>query len=319
MLYSVNEPATEQDLISCFRLMLARVPADAERMAWLQRIVAEGLTPPDVGDIVRNSDEYRRRLNRIKRPVQLELEGSTVFVSPDDAEIGKHVLRVREYEPHVARAIKSVLREGQVFVDVGANAGYHTLLAARIVGEAGKVIAIEANPCNTRLLRAAVRANRMEGRVISFDLAATSEQCLLELLAGASNGEVQVLTPGDSESELVQGLALDTILAPFGRVDVIKTDTEGHELSVLQGAMDTLRNFRPVILFEFHPYLLERKGVPPESILNLLTELQYKIAIIPREGPVGDPLGHEQIMEEWRKINAEQEMEGKLHMDLIAT
>ena len=104
-------------------------------------------------------------------------------------EQDRHVSRrLREegiWEPYETALLMSLLRPGQVFVDVGANIGYFSLIAARLVGDGGAVYAFEPDPLNFRLLQASVASNGLTRRVhaVSAALAAKEGEGLLYLSA----------------------------------------------------------------------------------------------------------------------------------------
>ncbi len=72
----------------------------------------------------------------------------------------------KTYEPHVTNLVKGILKEGGVFLDVGANIGYFTMLAASLVKANGKVIAIEPNPQNLQLIYSSLLENHLSNVAI---------------------------------------------------------------------------------------------------------------------------------------------------------
>src|SRR5262245_33163632 len=86
---------------------------------------------------------------RQKRLVRLDDFG--LYVMPNDY-IGAHIDVHHSYEEHVTSVIRNELREGSIFLDLGANIGYFSMLACSLVKETGKVIAFEPNPQNLQLI-----------------------------------------------------------------------------------------------------------------------------------------------------------------------
>ena len=95
--------------------------------------------------------------------------------------IGRYIAYFGVWEPHLTALIEQTLEPGDVFVDVGANIGYFSLLASTLVGEAGTVIAIEAAPATAAILAKNVRG-RSNVRVIQA--AAWERRCSLEFYVG---------------------------------------------------------------------------------------------------------------------------------------
>ena len=88
----------------------------------------------------------------IRRPVLLKLADFKIYVRLDDMAVGAWIMAKHGYETHVTEVMCTFLKPGIVFVDIGANIGYYTLLAASRIGHEGKVIAFEPGNNNCTLL-----------------------------------------------------------------------------------------------------------------------------------------------------------------------
>lgn len=152
------------------------------------------------------------------------------------------------YEPSVTEYLKKRLKEGDIFIDVGANEGVFGILAGKLVGPTGKVYCIEPLPKNIPLLKKNIRINNLNN-VIIYDVAAGDENKeisffeikFFNMLGGAENKMVTVLSkiPGLIQESRVKQRRLDTLInEPLDKIKVIKIDTEGHEEFVLKG-LDT--------------------------------------------------------------------------------
>ena len=152
--------ATFGDVIACYRLLLGRQP-DADGLAhYRRRLAGRPLTLDELVSEFLGSVEFVRR--QAERPAGEGLTGETVHacegfqirVDPADYAVGHTVARTGSYEPEVSSTLRQVLRPGGTFVDIGANIGWFSLLAASLVGPTGRVIAIEPNPRNVALTEA---------------------------------------------------------------------------------------------------------------------------------------------------------------------
>jgi FkbM family methyltransferase len=149
-------------------------------------------------------------------------------------------------EGDVDAFIRSRLREGAVFVDVGANVGYYTLVASKLVGTAGHVYAIEPVPSTAAFLRVNVKLNGCNNVVVR-EVAAWSARGRLVLKIPASMyGCASAVREGSSV--IVKTSTLDDILRDEGSIYLIKIDVEGAELEVLRGSQSVLRRTRYVVL-----------------------------------------------------------------------
>ena len=135
------------------------------------------------------------------------------------------------YESSMQQLLAGLLRPGDFFCDVGAQIGFFTLGAARLVGESGRVVALEPDPMNYRRLARSIELNGLI-RVRKLNLAACS-----------SDGEPQGLSA-------VRRAPLDEVVGK--PPDVIKVDVEGGEAEVLRGARGLLHKHRSSWVIEAH-------------------------------------------------------------------
>lgn len=155
----------------------------------------------------------------------------------------------------VQQAVVDSLRPGDVFVDVGANIGFFSLLAARAVGPRGKVIAVEA----VTELAAAVRANAARNgfdQIEVIEAAASDVVGEVELMLARHPGGATI-SPADTPPDLigrrtVRTITLDGLFADrdLPHPTMVKIDVEGAEFPVLDGMSELLLTHRPVVLCE---------------------------------------------------------------------
>jgi FkbM family methyltransferase len=144
------------------------------------------------------------------------------------------------FEPNLTYFISSVLKPGDVFIDVGANIGYFTMLAAKCVGASGKVYAIEASPSTYDLLIANLRLNEVKN-VEAINMAVTDKECHVRIQSNDTRniGANSVHIVASSAVDSVVGRPLQDIVAPnLGRARFIKIDVEGAENLILPSILD---------------------------------------------------------------------------------
>jgi FkbM family methyltransferase len=149
------------------------------------------------------------------------------------------------------RILKEFIREGDNVFDVGANVGFYTLVAARLVGDKGHVVAFEPLPRNLRYLTNHVELNRL--KCVRVVVAAVSEKKGSGFLAPGGSFSQSALATSGLPVDLV---SLDDVVLSGGMPGptFIKIDVEGSELSVLRGAENALERFGPVIVLAGHGY-----------------------------------------------------------------
>ena len=153
------------------------------------------------------------------------------------------------YEREQTALFERLLRPGHTVLDVGANVGYYTLLASVLVGDAGRVHAFEPEPRNAGFLRRHAAINR-RGNVRVEQAAVSDRAGTARFDFGSGSGTGHLADAGALE---VRTLRLDDYCAEHGLApDALKIDVEGAEVSVLEGARQTLERHRPVLFLSTH-------------------------------------------------------------------
>jgi FkbM family methyltransferase len=212
-----------------------------------------------------------------------------LFVDTRDALLAPSLLLHGLWEPEVTDWLTSTLKPGDVFVDIGANVGYFSLLAAKLVGTQGGVVAVEAHPRMAELLRRNIIANRVGA--VSWHRAAWSHPELLTFhmrVNFAANSSTGSLDPasladlGDSEELTeVQGVPVDDLLDQMHRVDVIKIDVEGAETRVMRGLTRTIAtNPEVTVMFEWSPGQMKMLDDDPQELIDVFTNAGFRFRLI---------------------------------------
>jgi FkbM family methyltransferase len=162
-----------------------------------------------------------------------------------------------------------LVKPGAVVYDVGANAGFYTLLAALRAGPTGRVVAFEPLPRNLYYLQEHVRLNATN-RVVILDVAVAKGPGTSRFYSTRGSAQGSLSDEGDIE---VRTTSLDSLVA--SRVvpppTLIKMDIEGNEFEALDGAQCVLRDYAPTILLATHGSEVHR------ACIALLRECNYEI------------------------------------------
>lgn len=194
------------------------------------------------------------------------------------------------FEPHVTRVLEEALQPGAVFYDIGANLGWHTLRAARIVGPEGQVHAFEPRPDLAARLRASVALNNLDDIVTVHEVAvgaAAGRGSLLAVLPEHNPGHSFLGIPrvGETVVSEVEIVALDDLNLP--PPNVVKLDIEGAEGSAMAGARRTLTVHRPMLVCEIFPEFLQRvSGITASQLVADLLLMGYQGGEITGQGTV---------------------------------
>ncbi len=174
------------------------------------------------------------------------------------------------------------LRPGDVMIDCGAHFGLFSIIAARVMGNEGMVLAIEPNPDSIPILEENFKSNGVScARVI--EAAASSAERTAVFYVGKTGKAAYGSTSADIEHDSkvdVKAITLDSLCKAerLERVDFLKIDVEGSELATLEGASESIaKGIFPLIMIEFNELNLRRVGASTNDLLNALESKGYTV------------------------------------------
>ena len=197
--------------------------------------------------------------------------------------ISREVCFTGQYEPQETALVQSILRPGMTFVDVGANWGYFTLLAANLVGRNGRVLSLEPDPRHFRSLSANVARSELN-QVTAVQIAAANEAGTLSLAGfderGGNYGVSRIVADSKDHARVFQVAAnsLDQLLEEhsLSSVDLMKMDIEGGEAFAIKGLANSLASHRVErLLLELHPAQIAEHGSSVSEIIGSLHAAGY--------------------------------------------
>jgi FkbM family methyltransferase len=204
------------------------------------------------------------------------------------------------FDPNEFAFLDRYLQPGMTLIDAGANEGVYTIFAARKVGAEGTVWAFEPSRRERDRLQRNLELNRLAAKVFPQALAEKTSQAELSVAGYEHEGQntlggFSFDTTELARKEVVEAATLDEVVASENppRINVMKIDIEGAELRMLQGAYETLRHYRPILMFEVMDEALQRQGSSREALLDYLREQQYQPYMfdpysgLPAEAPPG--------------------------------
>ena len=236
----------------------------SNRAPWsLKALTAVSRLLPPLRGAARIAFHCIRPLYRATGEVVLPIwPGVKMLVDPHDYLGGYLAFLPQVYDRWERRAMASILRPGDVFVDVGSNLGAYALWAARCVGSSGRVLAIEPDPHNHQVLTVNVHLNGYESRVQVLHRGISGQRQTIHLhrnVTGNCGGHNFRGT--GVEGPLVECIPLDEAVEQFGvrRIRMMKLDIEGFEGKVLE------RYFRAAASATWPEYLLVEIDAGPAA------------------------------------------------------
>jgi FkbM family methyltransferase len=313
---------TDEDIHFCYTFFLKREPDDAGLAHYRERMAA-GATLEELIRGFAASDEFLMKIG--SQPAndiaEVDLGGYLVAVHRLDPDFGNHIFQFKEYEEHVRKALRENLHDGGVFVDIGTNVGVMALLAGKIVGPKGRVIAIEPEPANLQMLYRGIIINKL-ANVEVWPFAASNARNIFSL-GGLSNGHIEDTGAVGASGKLAQSVVLDDLLGVLPRLDCVKIDIEGHEPAATEGFWANLKKHRPALIVEWNPRTLKRAGEDTRAYGAKLLEIHPTLRVTSAFGDDHVVKTADELVQFWEKRDAEITASGKLpagglHFDLIA-
>jgi len=178
------------------------------------------------------------------------------------------------YDEEALHFIEKNLKNGDIFVDIGANVGFYSLLASSLVGENGRVIAIEPSAAICAKLKETIERNSIHN-ILILNIGLGKEHGFLNLYSNpmSRNSSATMVAYDAPEVTRVEVDTLDSISQKYqlDEIAYIKIDVEGFEPDVIEGAKILLQNGRiRVIQSEFNAYWLQKHGSSPQKLHDSL-------------------------------------------------
>ena len=224
-----------------------------------------------------------------------EIEGSKMYVNPrvkgPMRTAFRGYIRSCGKEKLTTQIFKQVVKEKDTVVDIGANIGYFTLLAARLVGEGGKVYAFEPEPRNYNMVLKNIALNGYEN-VVPVQKAVSNVGGTVRLYLSSKDIGAHTIRQYHDKEQFdekesgefveVESITLDEFLEDRKHsVDVIKMDIEGAEMAALSGMDRIIRENQNLKMFiEFYPSAIREMGYSPEEFVHKLLNYGFSITAI---------------------------------------
>ncbi len=171
-----------------------------------------------------------------------------------------------------------LLRPGDTVVDIGAHIGTFAIPMGRTVGPTGRVICFEPSSESHALLEMNIELNGLITTMLTRAMAVGAEEAHWQTVTSQANNTGATFLERSTDPDATLSITLDAWLARNADIQdlhLLKIDTEGMELQVLQGAMATLAERQPIVYAEIAPEQLARFDASPTAIETLLGDLGY--------------------------------------------
>jgi FkbM family methyltransferase len=232
----------------------------------------------------------KRTIKLPKEEKLVQVNMSEMIVYPRKGAIHADLFRYKKREPLCTDYLmrSGVIQKGDIVLDIGANIGYYVLTEANIVGETGKVYAVEPVSSNFKLLQKNVQLNNLTN-VSTFQYAIGDKNVLSEIFVSNSSnlcavskdavgGEVVGVQP-------VHMVTIDEFVKDKQTPKLIRMDVEGYEYEILKGMNNTLKG-NVKILMELHAFPKYLTPKKLDEIYNILEQNNYRAKFVVFENKV---------------------------------
>lgn len=197
--------------------------------------------------------------------------------------IQQQIYFLGEYEKPEIEFISKNLKEGDVFIDIGANIGLFTLNASKNVGKTGKVISFEAFYSNFLKLKKNAEINHLDNVQLEY-LAISDREKMLKIYLNNQDqnaGMASSYLENFDTVEEIKAISLDHYAQEksFEKINFIKIDIEGGEYDALLGMKNVLSKFKPILLVEINHKTLSKIHKSESDVIRLLESFHYQLTM----------------------------------------
>jgi FkbM family methyltransferase len=295
MTFVGGRPVTREDVIHAYRFLFGREPES-------EAVIDQKLGLPTVEKLrqeMLRSAEFRYVIKKFvplypdHKWVRTDIvEDLALWIDLRDSYVSFGCL-TGNYEYAETRFVLDHLSAGDHFIDIGANVGWFTLLAARKVGATGKVTSFEPRTTIFKMLQRSVLENGLSNVVTLHNCALgdTKRTMWLTWATDTLNGGEAHLSDRPSQnaacSEATSVQTLDD-MALWPKVAVVKIDAEGAEPIIVRGAQRFLQRDRPIVVCEVNQMQLGAFGASIHELLDAFHRLDYSCHNLRTDGTMGE-------------------------------
>jgi FkbM family methyltransferase len=232
------------------------------------------IRPGLLGALIKNILLIRRE--------KIETSKGKFWIDPG-SDLGFQLLTKRTYEPNMLTTLEKYLKPGDIFVDLGANEGYFSIIASQLVGHKGSVFSIEPQKRLQSVITKNIELNNCTNiTVITALISDKMGKRELYLTPSLNTGASSLYCPTKYplSKEEVQTVTLNQVFQEhhINKCNLIKIDIEGGEYEAILGSIALFRNKKvEAIALELHPKILSKRQLSADKIIQNLEEFGYTI------------------------------------------
>jgi FkbM family methyltransferase len=205
----------------------------------------------------------------------------------DDIGVSKYISENKVWEPFETAIFCDILQNKSFFIDIGANLGYYSLIAAKHFNSEGIVLSLEPELNNFSLLQENILLNDLSN-IKAINVACSDKTGQAAIKKSVNNyGDHRVISEQEVQAnDYIETTTVDELIIKEGKIpDLLKIDTQGSELSIIHGMSHLLENLTmdTVIILEYWPHGICDRDQSPEELLDYLEQFDLDILVMYEE------------------------------------
>ena len=203
------------------------------------------------------------------------IHGVKLLIDPSvDKGVELSLYQTGTYEKGTIQLLEQFLKPEATFLDIGANIGLMSAIAAKSVGENGRVWAVEANPKTIDILNYNLNLNQLKNvSVLPIGVSDRTGTAKIYENGSVNRGGALLIQQGASEGVEIRIERLDDLFEADTRLDVVKIDVEGMEPAVISGGKNWFTQQQPILIVEVSDVRENQSGATPQETMTSIREL----------------------------------------------
>jgi len=225
--------------------------------------------------------------------------------------MGRDIINGKCWEPHIVKFLNTNLTPDSVFVDVGSNYGWHSIIASKLCKE---VYSFEPQKVMFEIQKMSISENGLDNcKVFNIglgDIEIDSEMSSIDYFSNGINiGDLSVGSGG----EKIKIKKFDSL--NLGKVDIIKIDVQGYEKFIIDGSTESIKKYKPIMIVEFEDFQLKKFNYDSKYLFNKIRDLDYEIYYLEYSYPSDHVCVHNSMVKEFELINNVKPLESSNHLN----
>lgn len=218
----------------------------------------------------------------------------------DNDWVGSSIINQKEWEPHITFFLKRNLKSTSVFVDVGSNYGWHSIMSSKLCKT---VYSFEPQNYMYEIQMKNIYQNNIKNiTLLKYGIGNTNERLTMSPINYKENvnfGDLSIGIGGES----IDVRTIDDL--NLGRVDIIKIDVQGFEKFVLEGGAKSINEYKPLLIIELEDHQLRKFNYNVNDLFKFIKNQGYHIYLLDYHYPSDHICVHKDKITEFIEINKE--------------